>query len=84
MLFIRINEGSQKIPWTTRLLMILGGLIVFSLLFFFAFTFFVVAMVVTGVALIAQFFAGKRRPEVPRPPNMQYRGPRKDDDVIDI
>lgn len=34
MLFIRINEGSQKIPWTTRLLMILGGLIVFSLLFF--------------------------------------------------
>ncbi len=84
MLFVRFSNSSQPVPWTTRLWMILGGVIIFSLLFFFAFTFFVFALIATGVALIAQLFAGKRRTEVPRPPNMQYRDPRKDDDVIDI
>lgn len=84
MLFVRFNSGSQPIPWTTRLWMILGGVVIISLLFFFAFTFFVIALIATGVALIAQFFAGKRSTEVPRPRDMQYRGPRKDDDVIDI
>ena len=84
MLFIRFNENSQPISWSTRLLMVLGGIVAFSLLFFFAFTFFVVALIATGVALIAQFFLGKSRSEVPKSPSANYRAPRRDDDVIDI
>lgn len=84
MLFIRLNNNSQPLSWATRLLMILGGIVVFSLLFFFAFTFFVVGLIATGIALLAQFFLGKSRPEVPKRPSTNYRAPRRDDDVIDI
>ncbi len=84
MLFIRFKDGSEPVSWSTRLLMVLGGIMAFSFLFFFAFTFFVVALVAMGVTMIAQFFLGKSGPEVSKPPSANYRAPRRDDDVIDI
>ncbi len=84
MLFVRFKDSSQPVSWSTRLLMILGGIVAFSFLFFFAFTFFVIALIATGVAIIAQLFLGFGRNDAPKPPSPTYRAPRKDDDVIDI
>lgn len=81
---IRFSTIGQPIPWSTRILMILGGVIVLSLLFFFAFTFFVVGAIATGLILIVQLFLGKTKSQVPKPPSSVYRAPRRDDDVIDI
>lgn len=84
MFFARIQGSPRSIPWSTRILFILGSIIMFSLLFFFAFTFFVIGLVAVGVALIAQFFLGK--PDIPSEKQefRVYRSKKQDDDVIDI
>ena len=84
MFFGRIHTNSEPLSWSTRLILVLGGIIMFSLLFFFAFTFFVIGLIAVGVAVIAQFFLG-RPGSIPEEPEIKvYRSPKRDDDVIDM
>lgn len=75
-------------PLSTRILLALGGVLVLSFLFFFAFTFFVIALVAGGIGLLAQLVFGRNKvsaPFSPAPPRYHRRDPRHDDDdVIDV
>lgn len=84
-----INFGSQ-IPFKTKISLVLGALLILGLLFFFAFTFFLITLV-SGIALfIFNLFqkAGKNLnlggKSAPPPPHTHRRPRQNDDDIIDI
>lgn len=84
-----INFGSQ-IPLKTKIKLALGVILVLGLLFFFAFTFFLITLV-SGVVLF--FFNLFQRASknldlggqsAPPPPRTYQKPPRNDNDIIDI
>jgi len=81
-----INFGPQ-IPLKTRISLALGAILILGLLFFFAFTFFLITLV-SGIALFFLNLFQKARGTLRQsPPPNSYRRPHRkddDDDVIDI
>lgn len=87
-----INFGSQ-IPLKTKIFLALGAILVLGLLSFFAFTFFLIALV-SGIVLFFFNLFQKARGNLnlgkksrTSPPPGTYRRPHReenDDDVIDI
>jgi len=88
MIFVRFRGPGDPLPLGTRILLTLGGILVLSFLFFFAFTFFVIALIAGGIGLLAQLVFGRNRfsaSSAPVPPGFHRRDPhRDDDDVIDV
>jgi len=81
-----INFGPQ-IPLKTRISLALGAILILGLLFFFAFTFFLITLV-SGIALFFLNLFQKARGNLRQsPPPNSHRRPHRnddDDDVIDI
>ncbi len=86
-----INFGSQ-IPLKTKITLALGAILILSLLFFFAFTFFLITLVSGIVLFFINLFqktrenlnlGGQSKP--PPPSSRTYQRPhRNDDDIIDV
>ena len=81
----------QKIPFTTKLALIFWIILGLVILSFFAFSVFIIALLVGVVLFATNLFQKKNGPNfIPKsPPDFQtrtYSSPRhiKDDDVIDI
>ena len=79
----------KKIPFTTKIMMAVWVLICLGILSFFAFSFFVIALVVGVVAFAANLFQQYRTPisnNQPDFPKQHYKpNPKeKDNDIIDI
>ena len=81
----------QKIPFTTKLALIFWIILSLVILSFFAFSVFIIALLVGVVLFATNLFQKKNGPSsIPKsPPGFQaqtYSSPRhiKDDDVIDI
>ena len=81
----------QKIPFTTKLALIFWIILSLVILSFFAFSVFIIALLVGVVLFATNLFQKKNGPNsIPKsPPGFQprtYSSPRhiKDDDVIDI
>jgi hypothetical protein len=84
-----INFGSQ-IPLKTKITLALGAILILGLLFFFAFTFFLITLI-SGIALFIFNLFQKARENLnlggqsqPPPPRTYQRPPRNDDDIIDV
>jgi Na+-transporting methylmalonyl-CoA/oxaloacetate decarboxylase gamma subunit len=83
-----VNFGSQ-IPLKTKISLAFGAILILGLLFFFAFTFFLITLV-SGIALFIFNLFQKTTKNLnlggkPKPPPRTYERPnRNDDDVIDI
>ena len=84
-----INFGSQ-IPLKTKISLALGAILILGVLFFFAFTFFLITLV-SGIALFVFNLFQKARENLnlggqsaPPPPHKYQRPQRNDDDVIDV
>ena len=82
--------GSQKkIPLTTKITIAIWTFVVLAILSFFAFSFFIIALLVGVVAFAANLFQKNRAPisnNQPEFPKQHYsRNPKeKDNDIIDI
>jgi len=77
----------KKIPFTTKIMMAVWVLICLGILSFFAFSFFVIALVVGVVAFAANLFQQYRTPisnNQPDFPKQRYKPNPKDNDIIDI
>ena len=81
----------QKIPFTTKLALIFWIILGLVILSFFAFSVFIIALIVGVVLFATNLFQKKNGPNsIPKPPpgfqTRTYSSPRhiKDDDVIDI
>jgi hypothetical protein len=91
-MFIFQQIGSkQKIPFTTKVILVFWIILGLALLSFFAFSIFLLALMVGVVLFTLNLFQKRRRPNsIPKSPlNFQtrnYSAPRntKDDDIIDI
>lgn len=89
-MFIFQQIGTQqKIPFTTKLILIFWIILGLAVLSFFAFSIFLIALMV-GVVLFATNLFQKNKRSIPKPPSgfqtRPYSAPRnpKEDDVIDI
>ena len=79
----------KKIPFTTKIIMAVWVLIFLGILSFFAFSFFVIALLVGVVAFAANLFQQYRTPisnNQPDFPKHHYKSnpKEKDNDIIDI
>jgi len=79
----------KKIPFTTKIMMAVWVLICLGILSFFAFSFFVIALLVGVVAFVANLFQQYHTPisnNQPDFPKQHYKpNPKeKDNDIIDI
>ncbi|MBT5552037.1 MAG: hypothetical protein HOJ79_16340 [Nitrospina sp.] len=91
-MFIHQKIGSnQKVPFTTKLALIFWIVLGLAILSFFAFSIFLIALMVGVVLFATNLFQKKKRPgSIPKSPSgfqtHTYTAPRntKDDDVIDI
>jgi hypothetical protein len=93
-MFIFQQTGpNPKIPFTTKLLLVVWIILGLALLSFFAFSIFLIALMVGVVLFAVNLFQKRKRPnsfQQQTPPNFQtrtYSSSRqntKDDDVIDI
>ncbi len=90
MQYYQFTNANSKIPLRSKVSFILGTLLVLSLLFFFAFTIFLIFLAAGAVLFVINLFQkaqGKIVPEQkrdipqPRPFN---RPSARDDDIIDI
>lgn len=79
------------IPLKTKISLALGAIMILGLLFFFAFTFFLITLLSGVVLFIFNLFQratgnlGPGRPPSRNQPQPRYRPPNKDnDDVIDV
>lgn len=84
-----MNFGSQ-IPLKTKISLVLGAILILCLLFFFAFTFFLITLV-SGIVLFFFNLFQKTKENLnlgdkppPSPPHTYKRPHRNDDDIIDI
>jgi len=89
MFFFQQIGPSQKIPFTTKVAMVFWIILSLALLFFFAFSIFIIALMVGLVLFTTSLFQKKKQPgSIPNPDfqTRPYSAPRntKDDDVIDI
>lgn len=86
------STNFSSIPLRTKLSLALGAILIFGLLFFFAFTFFLISLLSGFVLFIFNLFqrgreqnlgSGQKMP--PGQPRPYHRPPSKDnDDVIDV
>ncbi len=79
----------KKIPFTTKIMTVVWVLICLGILSFFAFSFFVIALLVGVVAFAANLFQQYRTPisnNQPDFPKQYYKSnsKEKDNDIIDI
>ena len=79
----------QKIPFTTKLALVFWIILGLAILSFFAFSIFIIALMVGVVLFASQLFQKRKGPNsIPKsPPGFQtrtYSRHTKDDDVIDI
>ena len=79
----------KKIPFTTKIMMVIWVLICLGILSFFAFSFFIIALLVGVVAFAANLFQTHRAPISSNQPDFpkQHYSPNpkeKDNDIIDI
>jgi len=92
MFFFQQVSPNQKIPFTTKLALVFWIILSLALLSFFAFSIFIIALMVGLVLFTTSLFQKKKRPgSIPNPPGdfqtRPYSPPRtiKDDnDIIDI
>lgn len=89
MQYYQFTNANTKIPLRTKVTFILGTLLVLSLLFFFAFTIFLIFLTAGAVLFVINLFQraqGKIAPEHKRQPQPKpyQRPPAKNDDIIDI
>ncbi len=89
MFFFQQIGPSQKIPFTTKLAMVFWIILSLALLSFFAFSIFIIALMVGLVLFTTSLFQKKKQPgSIPNADfqTRPYSAPRhtKDDDVIDI
>lgn len=89
-IFQQIANG-QKIPFTTKVVMVFWIILGLAILSFFAFSIFLIALMVGLVLFAVNLFQNKKNPNsIPKSPSgfqtRTYTAPRnnKDDDVIDI
>jgi len=88
MFFFQNTGPNQKIPITTKVTMILWILISLGILSFFAFSFFIIALLAGVVIFTANLFQKNRAP-ISNKSNFNTRPytqnqKQKDDDIIDI
>ena len=79
----------KKIPLTTKIMMVVWIFVGLAILSFFAFSFFIIALLAGLVAFAANLFQKKRAPisnNQPEFDTQQYSGnpKEKDNDIIDI
>ena len=85
------NPGqNQKIPWTTKISLVIWILLGIALLSFFAFSFFIIAMLVGAVIFAANLFQINRTPisrnthEFNKRTYTPSQKQKDDDNIIDI
>ncbi|MBC8285438.1 MAG: hypothetical protein H8E32_16610 [Nitrospinae bacterium] len=87
MFFFQYPGPNQKIPITTKISMAIWIILALGLLSFFAFSFFIIALLVGVVLFTANLFQKKRTP-IPHSQqgfrSRPYSPNKKDDDIIDI
>jgi hypothetical protein len=91
-MFIFQQSGSrQKVPFTTKVALVFWIILGLAVLSFFAFSVFLIALMVGVVLFATSLFQKNKRPgSIPKSPSgfqtRTYSSPRniKDDDVIDI
>jgi hypothetical protein len=90
MFFFQQVSPNQKIPFTTKLALIFWIIFSLALLSFFAFSIFLIALMVGLVLFTASLFQKRKRPGSIQNPDFQtrpYSPPRNikdDNDIIDI
>lgn len=89
MFFFQSKGTNQKIPLTTKITMVLWILVGLAILSFFAFSFFIIALLAGVVIFTANLFQKHRPPLSNNEPDFSTRPytqnqKQKDDDVIDI
>lgn len=90
MFFFQHPGHNQKIPWTTKLSLLVWILLGLTLLSFFAFSFFIIALLVGVVLFTANLFQKYRAPISGNTQNFETRTynqsqkQKDDDNIIDI
>ena len=90
MFFFQHPGHNQKIPWTTKVSLVIWILLGLALLSFFAFSFFIIALLVGVVLFTANLFKRYRAPisrntqEFQTRTYTQSQKQKEDDNIIDI
>ena len=90
MFFFQHPRQNQKIPWTTKISLVIWILLGIALLSFFAFSFFIIALLVGVVFFTVNLFQRKRAPISRNAQEFQTRTytrsqkQKEDDNIIDI
>ena len=90
MFFFQHPRHNQKIPWTTKVSLVIWILLGLALLSFFAFSFFIIALLVGVVLFTANLFQRYRAPisrntqEFQTRTYTQSQKQKEDDNIIDI
>jgi hypothetical protein len=90
MFFFQHPGQNQKIPWTTKVSLVIWILLGLALLSFFAFSFFIIALLVGVVLFTVNLFQRNRSPISRNSQDFQTRTytpsekQKEDDNIIDI
>ena len=90
MFFFQYPGQKQKIPWTTKISLVIWILLGIALLSFFAFSFFIIALLVGVVLFTVNLFQRQRAPISRNAQEFQTRTytpsqkQKEDDNIIDI
>ena len=90
MFFFQYPGQKQKIPWTTKISLVIWILLGIALLSFFAFSFFIIALLVGVVLFATNLFQRNRAPILRNTHEFETRNytrsqkQKDDDNIIDI